>query len=149
MVKWWTRIDVVVPYNFFKRCLIIFLGQISNFKVTLAEISKIESILSKITRPIAAVKSLRFALFDINTEWPNALSATNVLYVSKPGFAWYQFQKMFSCYYNYFIPAKYLVRRECDCDLVWRIYKNTLLYDIFKTLYQISNIWYYWISQHK
>ena len=49
-----------------KRCPIIFQSHPSNFKVTRAEKSMIESNLSKITRPVAAIKSLRFALLSVS-----------------------------------------------------------------------------------
>ena len=42
---------------------IVFQGHPSNFKVTRAENRRFESSLSRITRPVAAIKSLRFALF--------------------------------------------------------------------------------------
>ena len=42
---------------------VFFLGHPSNLEVTWAEKSMIGSDLSKITRPVAAVRSLRFALF--------------------------------------------------------------------------------------
>ena len=43
-------------------CLIIFRGHPSNFKVTQAKIRRFES---KITRPVTAIKSLRFALLKV------------------------------------------------------------------------------------
>ena len=57
-MKWYTKLDVV-----WKICLIIFRGHPSNFKVTRAKNRRFESNLSKITRPVAAIKSLRFAFF--------------------------------------------------------------------------------------
>ena len=57
--KWWTKLDVVQ-----KRCPIVFRGHPSNFKVTRAE-NWFESNLSKITRPIAAIKSPLFVFFLI------------------------------------------------------------------------------------
>ena len=60
-VKCWTKFEVTK-----KRYLIVFLGHPSNFKVIRAEKSMIWSFefnLSKITRSVTAIKSLRFALF--------------------------------------------------------------------------------------
>ena len=58
--KWCTKLDVVQ-----KTCLIIFRGHPSNFKVTRTKNRRFESNLIKITRPVAAIKSLRFALFKV------------------------------------------------------------------------------------
>ena len=61
----WCRIKDV-PYYF--------RGYPSNFKVTRAKIRWFESNLSKITRPVAAIKSLRFALgFFSNQVWTSSL----------------------------------------------------------------------------
>ena len=59
-MKWYTKLDVV-----WKTCLIIFRGHPSNFKVTRAKNWLFESNLSKITRPVAAIKSLRFAVLSV------------------------------------------------------------------------------------
>ena len=59
-LKWCTKLDVVS-----KRCPIIFLGRPSNFKVTQAEKSTVLIQLSTITRPVAAIESLRFAFLCI------------------------------------------------------------------------------------
>ena len=56
--KWCKKLKVA-----YKRCPIVFRGHPSDFKVTRAENRRSESNLSKITRPVAAIKSLRFALF--------------------------------------------------------------------------------------
>ena len=56
--KAWCCIEDV-PYNFS--------GHPSNLKVTRAKNGRFESNLSKITRPVAAIKSLRFALFFLAT----------------------------------------------------------------------------------
>ena len=56
-LKWCTKFDVVQ-----KRCPIVFQGHPSNLKVTRAKNRWFGSNLSKITRPVAAIKSLRFAL---------------------------------------------------------------------------------------
>ena len=58
-LKWYTNLDVV-----YKTRLIIFRGHPSNFKLTRAKYRRFESNLSKITRPVAAIKSLRFALLS-------------------------------------------------------------------------------------
>ena len=55
-ITWWSVEDV--PYQFW--------GFQSNFNVTRADKLTIESILSKITRPVAAIKSPRFALFKMD-----------------------------------------------------------------------------------
>ena len=60
-LKWCTKLDVI-----YKKCPIVFRGHPSNFTVTRAEKSTIW-IQFKITRPVAAIKSLRFALFIVNT----------------------------------------------------------------------------------
>ena len=57
-LKWCTTLVVLQ-----KRCPMIFRGQSSNFQFIWAAKSTIESNLSKITRPVTAIKSLRFALF--------------------------------------------------------------------------------------
>ena len=57
-LKWCTKLDVLQ-----KRCHIVFRGHPSNLKVTWTEkIHDLNPILSKITRLVAAIKSLRFAL---------------------------------------------------------------------------------------
>ena len=56
-LKWCTKLDLVK-----KKCPIVFRGHPSNFKVTRAEKSTIW-IQLEITRLVAAIKSLRFALF--------------------------------------------------------------------------------------
>ena len=58
-LKWSTKLDIV-----YKKCPIVFRGHPSNFKVTRAEKSAI-LIQFEITRPVAAIKSLRFALFEV------------------------------------------------------------------------------------
>ena len=59
-LKWCTKIDVVQ-----KRCPIVFRGHPSNLKVTWTEKSMIwNPVLNKITKLVAAIKSLRFALFS-------------------------------------------------------------------------------------
>ena len=57
-LKWCTLLDVVL-----KRCRLVFLGHPSNFKITWEKIDDLNPILIKITRPVTAIKSLRFALF--------------------------------------------------------------------------------------
>ena len=60
----------------------IFRGHTPNFKVTRAEKSTIESKLSKISRPVAAIKSLRFALllyFNISPKITMAVIIINIL----------------------------------------------------------------------
>ena len=57
----WNDTQSLMLYR--RPCLIIFRGHPSNLKVTRAKNRLFESNLSKITRPVAAVKSLRFALF--------------------------------------------------------------------------------------
>ena len=56
-LKWYTTLDVILKTG------IIFRVHPSNCKVTRAENGRFESNLCKITRPVAAIKSLRFALF--------------------------------------------------------------------------------------
>ena len=55
-MKWYTKLDVV-----WKTSLIFFRGHPSNFKVIRAKNRRFESNLSKTTRPVAAIRSLRFA----------------------------------------------------------------------------------------
>ena len=55
-MKWCTKLEVAL-----KRCPIVLQGHSSNFMVTRAE--KLIWIQFEITRPVAAIKSLRFALF--------------------------------------------------------------------------------------
>ena len=60
----------------------IFRGHTPNFKVTRAEKSTIKSKLSKISRPVAAIKSLRFALllyFNISPKITMAVIIINIL----------------------------------------------------------------------
>ena len=45
------------------RCPIVFCGHPSSFQTTWTKNGRLKSILSKISRPVAAIKSLRFALF--------------------------------------------------------------------------------------
>ena len=56
-LKWCTKLDVVQ-----KRCLIVFPGHPSNFRSHSSLNWRFESNLSKITRPVTAIKSLKFAL---------------------------------------------------------------------------------------
>ena len=60
-LQWCTKLGIVS-----KRCPIVFLGHPSNSKVTRAK-WWFESNLSKITRLVAAIKSLRFALLAIDS----------------------------------------------------------------------------------
>ena len=55
-LKWRTELEVVQ-----KKCPIVFQGHLSDFTATRAEKSSIW-IQFEITRPVAAIKSLRFAL---------------------------------------------------------------------------------------
>ena len=83
-LKWCTMLDVVL-----KKCPIVFRGQPSNSTVTRAEKLTIW-IQFEITRPVAAIKSLRFALFVFQTlalVWlwistPN-LSSTILMYMCR------------------------------------------------------------------
>ena len=61
-LKWCTKLDAVQ-----KKCLIVFRGHPSNFTVTQAEKLTIW-IQFEITRPVLAIKSLRFALFFVSSE---------------------------------------------------------------------------------
>ena len=61
--KWCTKLEVAL-----KRCPIVFRGHPSNFTVTQAEKLTIW-IQFEITRPVAAIKSLRFALFYEKYDW--------------------------------------------------------------------------------
>ena len=59
--KWCTKLKVA-----WKRCPVVYRGHPSNFKVTRAKKNRrFESNLNKITRPVAAIKSHRFALLFI------------------------------------------------------------------------------------
>ena len=59
-LKWCSKLDIV-----WKMCPIVFQGHPSNFKATWAKkIDDLDPFLSKITGPVAAIKSLRFALFS-------------------------------------------------------------------------------------
>ena len=62
--KWCTKLEVA-----WKRCPIVLQGHPSNFTVTRSEKLTIW-IQFEITRPVAAIKSLRFALFFINDHFP-------------------------------------------------------------------------------
>ena len=75
----WPRLDVLGCLNslmdlkwykaWYRRCIedvpYYFWGHPLNFKVTLAKNRRFESNLSKITRPVTAIKSLRFASFKV------------------------------------------------------------------------------------
>ena len=79
-LKWRTRLDIV-----YKKCPIVFPGHPSNFTVTRAEKLTIW-IQFEITRPVAAIKSLRFALLltylkMLSTKLCPFYSALNVLII--------------------------------------------------------------------
>ena len=70
--KWCTKLEVAK-----KRCPIVLQGHLSNLTVTRAEKLKIW-IQFEITRPVAAIKSLRFALFLIKYfNYQHCLSVRN------------------------------------------------------------------------
>ena len=85
----WNNIEKV-PYSFSrsnvklqghvaKKKFRFFLGHPSNFKVTQAEKWQFQSNLSKITRPAAVIKSLRFALFKVICQISRSHGAKNHL----------------------------------------------------------------------
>ena len=72
--KWCTKLEVAL-----KRCPVVFQGHPSNFKVTRAKNRRFESNLSKITRPVVAIKSLRFALFHFNEPYHHSILALHLV----------------------------------------------------------------------
>ena len=62
--KWCKKREVA-----WKRCPIVFQGHTSNCKVTRAKNRRFESNLSKFIRPVAAIKSLRFALLILKNKF--------------------------------------------------------------------------------
>ena len=76
-IHWWIWNDTQSLMLYRRHALLVFGVNPSNLKVTRAKIRPFESNLNNITRPFAAIKSLRFALFHFRSHLNTCISVNN------------------------------------------------------------------------